>query len=71
MAGITLAQAEAKLATWLAADDAVARGQSYSVAGRQLTRANLQEIREAVTWWDGKVKRLARTSGARVIVGRP
>ena len=37
MAGITLAQAEAKLAEWLAADTAVAAGQSYTIGGRSLT----------------------------------
>ena len=67
MAGITLAQAEAKLATWLTAEDRVAAGQSYSVAGRSLQRADLGEIRAAIVFWDGMVKRLSRTSpGIRV-----
>lgn len=60
MAGITLAQAESKLTTWLAAEDAVAEGQSYSIAGRTLTRANLADIREAITHWDRRVKQLSR-----------
>ena len=65
MAGITLAQAEAKLALWLAAEEKVATGQSYSIAGRSLTRANLGEIRETIDYWDSKVQRLTR-GGIRV-----
>ena len=70
MAGITLAQAEAKLATWLAAEDLVAAGQSYSIGTRSLTRANLKEIRETIDYWEGKVQRLTR-GGIRVFGGTP
>lgn len=68
MAGITLAQAEAKLATWLACEEAIAeKGQSYTVGQRTFTRANLKEVREAVAHWDGKVKELDRgVSGVRL-----
>lgn len=65
MAGITLSQAEAHLTEWLNADIAVASGQSYSIAGRVLTRANAAEIRENITFWDNHVKRLTR-GGIRV-----
>jgi hypothetical protein len=64
MAGITLAQAEAQLAAWLAASTAVASNQAYTIAGRSLTRANAAEIREQVDYWDQKVKSLASTAGA-------
>jgi len=70
MAGITLAQAEAKLAEWLAADTAVVSGQAYSISGRSLTRANAREIRENIVFWDKQVKRLAR-GGIRIIGGTP
>jgi hypothetical protein len=60
MAGITLAQAEAQLAAWLAASTAVASGQAYSIAGRSLTRANAAEIRNQIDFWDSKVKTLSR-----------
>ncbi len=65
MAGITLAQAEAKLQTWLDAEDAVATGQEYSVAGRRLSRANLSEIRATIDYWEKKVQRLS-AGGIRV-----
>lgn len=58
MAGITLAQAETQLAAWLAADTAVAEGQSYTISGRSLTRANAKEIRDNIVFWDKRVKRL-------------
>ena len=57
MAGITLAQAEAKLTLWMAAMDKIAVGQSYNIAGRALTRANLDEVQRQV---DSQVKRLTR-----------
>ncbi|HNQ00722.1 MAG TPA: DUF6148 family protein [Syntrophales bacterium] len=70
MAGITLAQAEAQLALWIAADTAVATGQSYSVGGRQLTRADAAEIRNNIIFWDSQVRKLSssETSGGRIII---
>ena len=35
-----------KLNTWLAAEEAVATGQSYQIGNRMLTRADLKQIRE-------------------------
>jgi hypothetical protein len=60
MAGITLAQATAKLAEWMAADTAVASGQAYTIGGRSMTRANSKEIRENIEYWDAKVQKLSR-----------
>lgn len=65
MPGITLAQADAKLTTWLDAEDACASGQSYEISGRILTRANLDEIGKRVEYWDRKVKRMSR-GGIRI-----
>ena len=65
MAGITLAQAEAKLAIWLDAEEAVANSQAYTIGGRSMTRANLTEIRETIDYWDRKVRRLSK-GGIRV-----
>lgn len=66
MAGITSAQAEAQLASWLAADTAVSQGQAYTIGTRALTRANAAEIRENIQFWDSKVKELARSSGGGI-----
>lgn len=65
MAGITLAQAETQLAAWLAASSAVATGQSYSIAGRSLSRVDAGEIREQITYWDGKVRSLTASASGR------
>ncbi len=66
MAGITLTQAQAQLAVWLAADTAVAQGQSYAIGTRTLTRAQAGEIRTNIEFWDRQVKRLTRGGGIRV-----
>lgn len=76
MAGITLEQAQAKLDTWMAAEDAVASGQEYSIASntgsRSLKRADLAEVREQVKFWNGQVKELSRgSSGMRIRGGTP
>jgi uncharacterized membrane protein len=67
VAGITLTQAEAQLAVWLAADTAVASGQAYSIAGRALTRANAREIRENIEYWDQKVADLTHTAEGSLV----
>lgn len=55
MAGITLAQAEAQLALYLAAEAAVLANQSYEISTekgtRRLTRANLAEIQAGIDTW--------------------
>ena len=66
MAGITLAQAEAKLTTWMDAEDKVAQGQEYSIGSRRLKRADLAEIRQQITYWNSWVNKLTTGSGARV-----
>jgi hypothetical protein len=68
MAAFTLAEAQAKLAEWKAAETALATGaQSYSIAGRALQRANLREIGERITYYAELVDRLSATvPGARV-----
>lgn len=73
MAGITLEQAQAKLDAWLAADDAVAKGQAYSVGGRSFTRADAAVIRENIDYWERKVARLSGggNGGMRVRYGTP
>jgi len=52
---LTLQQAQTALDAWIAADLAVARGQSYSMNGRSLTLANTREIREQIQYWERRV----------------
>ena len=46
---------EQKLHTWLAAEDAVATGQSYQMGTHSLTRAHLKQIREQIEYWGKKL----------------
>jgi len=70
MAGITLAEAETKLALWMEADNKVASGQSYSIGGRSLSRADAKMIQENIKFWDRKVKELS-DGGIKVIAVTP
>jgi ABC-type transport system involved in cytochrome bd biosynthesis fused ATPase/permease subunit len=53
---LTLEQAQTALDAWIAADLAVAKGQSYSMNGRSLTLANTREIREQIQYWERRVQ---------------
>ena len=55
---LTLEQAQTALDAWIAADLAVAKGQSYSMNGRSLTLANTREIREQIQYWERRVATL-------------
>ncbi len=61
MAGLTLAQAETNLAVWVSASEAVALNQSYSIAGRSMTRADAEDILKMIEYWNGQIQRLTRT----------
>lgn len=65
----TLDEARQNLATWIAAEQAVATGQSYRIGTRQLTRASLSEIAQRIAFWRAEVARLetGRRPGARVM----
>lgn len=71
MAGITLVQAEARLTDYLAAEEAVLAGQSYSLAGRSVTKADLQWIQKGIEIWDQRVKNLSTTTGGKRWGGIP
>jgi hypothetical protein len=72
MAGITLETAQQHLDAWLEAELSVTTGQSYTLKGRTLTRANLTEIRNAIDYWNKKVLALdnAKKTGGRNRVRR-
>jgi len=65
MAGITREQAESKLSAYLAAEEAVLSGQEYMIGTRRLRRADLEQIREGIKYWDDKVKELAASAMRR------
>lgn len=55
---MTSATAQTHLDAWLAADLAVSRNQSYSIDNRSLNRANAEEIRGQIAYWQRKVNQL-------------
>lgn len=73
MAGITLAQAQAQLDAYLAAETAILGGQEYEIGGRRLKRADLQAIQAGISLWNQRVQDLTvRASGrSRAVVPRP
>lgn len=66
MAGITLDQADSRLTEYINAESAVLSGQSYSIGGRSLTRANLKEIRDGIDYWEKKVASLSPNRGVLI-----
>lgn len=74
MAGVRLEQAQAQLDAYLAAELAVLKNQSYEIAGRKLTRADLKSIQSGIQSWSEQVNVLThRANGRRrnrtIIVG--
>lgn len=46
---------EQKLNLWLDAEEKIATGQSYQIGSRSLTRADLNDVREEIEYWSGKL----------------
>lgn len=55
---LILTQAQTSLDALIAADLAVAKGQSYTMNGRSLTLAKAREIREQIQYWERRVATL-------------
>lgn len=66
MAGITLAQAEEKLALYLSLDTALGINAEVTIDGTTYKRQQLKDIRESITFWNGWVNRLSRSGGIPV-----
>lgn len=69
----TLLEAKENLQVWVNASLAVATGQSYKIGRRELTRANLSEIKKMIDFWRAEVSRLesGRKGGARILRAIP
>lgn len=65
MAGITLLQAQTQLDAYLAAETAVLTGQSYEIAGRKLSRADLDSIQTGIKTWNARVVMLSNQARGR------
>lgn len=62
---VTLAQAQEKVTQYMDAIEKVLSGQSYSIGGRSLTRADLATLESGLDFWEKRVARLTR-GGIRV-----
>jgi hypothetical protein len=67
MARYTLERINAKIAIWEAADDAVGLGQSYSIGGKQLTRADARYISERLDQLYAEKELIERGNGSRMV----
>ncbi|MCB4365412.1 hypothetical protein KIH07_16840 [Hydrogenophaga taeniospiralis] len=65
MAGITLAQAQAQLDAYLAAETAALANKSYEIAGRKLTRQDLTQIQQGISLWSARVSQLTASASRR------
>ncbi len=69
MAGITIEKAQAMVDLWVAAEEAIATSQSYTIqtdgSSRTLTRADLKEVGERLAYWQGKLASLKRKASGR------
>ncbi|NOQ52143.1 MAG: hypothetical protein GQ578_08030, partial [Desulfuromonadaceae bacterium] len=63
MAGLTLAQAEAKLAQYLTAEEAVLLGQEVTIGDKKMTRADLSAIQDGIKLWNSRCISLSRAGG--------
>ena len=65
--GWTLEVARTHLNAYLEADLALATGKSYKIGSRNLTRIDVQEVKERIQFWSNEVERLeaGRKKGIR------
>jgi len=52
---MTKDEAQTQLDTWIAADASVSQGQSYSVDGLSLSRADVELITNKINFWQKQV----------------
>jgi hypothetical protein len=65
MAGLTLAQAEARLAGWLDVDTQLQAGQTVKFNERLLTRADAEQVRNNIDYWQKKCQELSQAETGR------
>lgn len=52
---LSVTDAQAQLDAWLAASLALAKGKTYAMGDRQLTRANAEEVQGMINYWESRV----------------
>ena len=68
MPTLNLGTVRANLQAWIAADLALASGQSFSMNGRTLTRSDAAQVRGQINYWsrvEAELEQRALSSGRR------
>jgi len=71
MSAITLETAQKHLAAWLEAELVVSNSQSYKIGTRNLTYADLGQIRQQIKYWKKQVEQLSKRGRNRVMRAVP
>ena len=60
---ITLQECERYIRLYLEAEEAVLKGQEYTIDGQNLKRADLEQIRKGRIWWENKKAQIESGTG--------
>lgn len=63
---MNLNRAKKHLEAWYNAELSISTGQSYRIGTRQLTRANLSEVRKQIAYWKREISKLEGRGSRRV-----
>ena len=60
---ITIQECERYIRLYLEAEEAVLKGQEYTIDGQNLKRADLEQIRKGRIWWENKKAQIESGTG--------
>lgn len=60
---ITVQECERYIRLYLEAEEAVLKGQEYTIDGQNLKRADLEQIRKGRIWWENKKSQIESGTG--------
>ena len=63
---ITVQECERYIRLYLEAEEAVLKGQEYTIDGQNLKRADLEQIRKGRIWWENKKAQIESGTGAGI-----
>ncbi|MFJ7953952.1 DUF6148 family protein [Lysinibacillus sp. NPDC096418] len=61
----TVEEVKKRLQIWLNAEEAIAKGQSYSIDNQRLERANLAQVREQIKFWQRELVKVEASASGR------
>lgn len=61
----TVQEVRKRLQIWLDAEEAIAKGQSYTIDNRRLERANLAQVREQIRFWQKELTKAEAKENGR------